>query len=90
MTMLTASQRYYRMHASHIIRRKTMKKVQDTGRLPRASTIQAHAIDETELKVALLTYAKTHPDTRASRRILKQYIPNGLESGAGCSKKPSQ
>jgi DNA-nicking Smr family endonuclease len=68
-----ASARYYRNHTSDIIAHKTLQKVRRTGRIPRPATIEAHGIDEEQLREELYEFTKRHPDALATKRICRAY-----------------
>ena len=68
-----ASARYSRNHTSDIIAHKTLQQVRRTGRIPRPATIEAHGIDEEQLREELYEFTKRHPDALATKRICKVY-----------------
>ena len=69
---MNAGQKYYSRHSTDIIKRKTLRKVQLDGRLPRESTIAKNNIDREVLERKLMEFAFRNPDSKATRRIFER------------------
>ena len=67
--MRIAQRKYYAGNVSKIVKRKTMKKVIETGRIPKLETIMQHDLDRGALLEAMLHFAKANPQTKAAIRI---------------------
>ncbi len=71
---MRASQRkYYAGHVSEIVKRKTLQKVREVGRIPRLATILQHRIEAEALQEAMRGFIEDHPETKAARRI-QEYL----------------
>ena len=81
--MRAASRTYYHTHASDIIKHKTLLKIRQCGRVPRESTLAKHGFDQRSVEQELMWFASTHPDTKASKRIVSQRA----RAEVGCNEK---
>jgi hypothetical protein len=70
--MRAASRTYYHTHASDIIKHKTLLKIRQCGRVPRESTLAKHGFDKRSVEQELMWFARTHPETKACKRIVSQ------------------
>lgn len=67
-------QEYYKRSRNDIIKQKTLKMAECSGRVPRLETIQTHGIDYDNLCTILKKYMNTHTEKTRTCDKIKRFL----------------
>ena len=70
---------YYKRSRNNVIKQKTLKMAESSGRVPRLETIQSHEIDYDNLCTILKNYMNTHTERTRTCDKIKRFLVTSVQ-----------